>query len=67
MSNLKKHPFGYLEVLSAQCLLSYLIIKKFENQSYGFWSHPMPWVKKQIAHYIWQSIIMDNLKQLEHN
>jgi hypothetical protein len=52
MSNLKEHHFGYLEVFSTQCSLSYLIIKKFENQSFGFWFHPMPWVKKQIVHRI---------------
>jgi hypothetical protein len=52
MSNLKECPLGYLEVSSAQCSLSYLIIKKIENQSYGFWFHLMPWIKKQIVHHI---------------
>jgi hypothetical protein len=52
MSNLKEHPFGYLEVPNAQSSLSYLIIKKIENQSYVFWLHPMPWIKKQIVHHI---------------
>jgi hypothetical protein len=49
MSNLKENHFGYLEFFSDQCSLSYLIIKKIENQNYRFWFHTMRWLKKQIV------------------